>query len=74
MQGISLPSCLLVSVGFCFTSCRRLPTNDWTVEASRGFSEAFDRLQVAVRIYGRFDVALLHPQHFVVVKTLKATA
>jgi HK97 family phage major capsid protein len=44
----------------------------WTVEASRGASEAFDRLQVAVRIYGRYDIGLMHPAHFVVLQNLSA--
>lgn len=48
-----------------------LRTN-WTVEATRGFAGAFDHLQVAVRIYGRFDIAVQHPQHFVVVDNLTA--
>jgi HK97 family phage major capsid protein len=45
---------------------------NWTVEASRGASEAFDRLQVAVRIYGRYDIGLMHAQHFVVLQNLSA--
>jgi HK97 family phage major capsid protein len=46
---------------------------NFTVEATRGFAGAFDHLQVAVRLYGRFDVAVSHPQHFVVISNLKAS-
>ena len=45
---------------------------NWQVEATRLGAGAFDHLQVAVRLYGRFDVAVLHPQMFVVVKNLSA--
>src|ERR1019366_3217221 len=48
--------------------------SNWTVEATRIGSETFERLQCGVRLYGRFDVAVLHPAHFVVLNNLKATA
>jgi len=37
---------------------------DFTVEASRSAEGAFHMMQVLVRLYGRFDVGILHPAHF----------
>jgi HK97 family phage major capsid protein len=46
---------------------------DWRIEVSRQESTAWKKLQIAMRIYGRFDAALLQPSHFAVYDAVTAS-
>lgn len=46
---------------------------DWRIEMTRQETTAWKSLQIALRIYGRFDVALLQPAHFYVATAVTAS-
>jgi HK97 family phage major capsid protein len=55
-----------------FTQVVAALRTNWTVEASRSAIGAFSMMQVVVRLYSRWDVGVLLPAHFVVIKNLIA--